>query len=192
MRSWRLTGVAVLLGTAVAVVACSSSSSTKSSSTTIAPATTTAAPSTSAASPTTSAASPTTSAASPSTSAAATTSAAALGVATNAKLGKQVLVNGSGMTVYLFMPDATNTTSKVPAAIKANWPPVTASGTPSVASGLDQTKLAVEGQPDGTQQLSYNGHLLYTFVGDKAPGDANGQGLGGIWFVLSPAGDKIT
>ena len=43
----------------------------------------------------------------------------------------------------------------------------------------------------GTSQVSYNGHLLYTFVGDKAPGDAVGQGLGGIWFVLSPAGEKV-
>jgi predicted lipoprotein with Yx(FWY)xxD motif len=169
-----------LLGTALAAVACSSSSS-KSSTTTVAPATTTGAP----------AASASTSAASPSTSAAPTTSAGALGVATNAKIGQQILVNGSGATVYLFMADGTSTTSKVPTAIKANWPPVTASGTPSVASGLDQTKLAVEAQADGTQQLSYNGHLPYTFVGDKAPGDANGQGLGGIWFVLSPSGDKV-
>ena len=49
----------------------------------------------------------------------------------------------------------------------------------------------VAAQADGTQQLAYNGHLLYLFVGDKAAGDANGQGLGGIWYVLSASGDKI-
>ncbi len=47
-------------------------------------------------------------------------------------------------------------------------------------------------QADGTQQLAYNGHLLYLFVGDKAAGDANGQGLGGIWYVLSASGAQIS
>jgi predicted lipoprotein with Yx(FWY)xxD motif len=112
-------------------------------------------------------------------------------VATNAKIGQQVLVNATGKTVYLFMPDGSSATSKVPAAIKANWPAVTASGVPSAGAGLDQAKLAVEPQPDGTQQVSYGGHLLYAFVGDSAPGDANGQGLGGVWFAVSPAGTKV-
>ena len=56
---------------------------------------------------------------------------------------------------------------------------------------LDSTKLGTQTQPDGTKQVTYNGHLLYTFVGDTAPGDANGQALGGVWFTISPAGDKV-
>jgi predicted lipoprotein with Yx(FWY)xxD motif len=95
------------------------------------------------------------------------------------------------MTVYLFMPDGTSKTSTVPAGIKANWPPVKASGTPTAGSGLDQSKLTVNMQADGTDQVAYGGHLLYTFVGDKAAGDANGQGLGSVWFVVSPAGNKV-
>lgn len=94
------------------------------------------------------------------------------------------------MTVYLFVPDGTNTTSQVPAAVRANWPPV-AAATSQLGAGLDAAKFASSKQPDGSMQATYNGHLLYTFVGDKAPGDANGQGLAGNWYVLSPAGDRI-
>ena len=93
--------------------------------------------------------------------------------------------------MYLFMPDGTSTTSMVPTALKAAWPPVTASGTPTVGAGLDQSKLVLEPQPDGTKQVAYNGHLLYTFQGDAAPGSAAGERLGDIWFVLSSAGTKI-
>ena len=115
---------------------------------------------------------------------------ATLAVVTNTKLGKQIIVDGSGKTVYMYMPDGTSTTSKVPAGLKAAWPAVTVSGTPTVGAGLDKAKLAGDTQPDGTKQVAYNGHLLYTFQGDSGPGAASGEGLGGIWFVLSPAGTK--
>ena len=45
-------------------------------------------------------------------------------------------------------------------------------------------------QPNGVQQVAYNGHLLYTFVADTKPGDAAGQGLGGVWFAVLATGDK--
>lgn len=89
------------------------------------------------------------------------------------------------------MPDGSSKTSKVPAAIKTAWPPVTASGTPNVGMGLDQANLVLQPQPDGTKQVAYNGHLLYTFQADAAPGSAAGERLGGVWFVLSPAGAKV-
>jgi predicted lipoprotein with Yx(FWY)xxD motif len=118
---------------------------------------------------------------------------ATLAAATNSKLGKQIVVDSAGNTVYLFVPDGTSKTSTVPSAVKANWPAVKGpSAAPTVGAGLDQSKVAVNMQADGTDQVSYGGHLLYTFSGDKAPGDANGQGLGGNWYVLSPAGDKIS
>ncbi|MEY2435278.1 MAG: hypothetical protein QOF97_114 [Acidimicrobiaceae bacterium] len=176
MQGLRMMSKVAVVAALVAVVGCSSSKSptsasasgTGASSTTTAPSATTAAPTT-------------TAAAAP----------AALGVAMNAKVGQQIIVDGKGMTVYLFEPDGASTTSQVPAGIKASWPPVTVTGTPSVGAGLDKTKAVVQAQPDGTSQLLYNGHLLYTFAGDSSAGDAAGQGLGGIWFVLSPAGAKI-
>jgi predicted lipoprotein with Yx(FWY)xxD motif len=166
----------MLVGTVVLLAACSSSSKSSTSTTT-----TTSAPVVSTNSSAPSTTTPSTAVAVPAT----------LAVVTNSKLGKQIIVAASGKTVYLFMPDGTSTTSKVPAALKSAWPAVTASGTSTVGTSLDKTKLALEPQPDGTQQVAYNGHLLYTFQGDAAPGSANGERLGGIWFVLSPAGTKI-
>jgi predicted lipoprotein with Yx(FWY)xxD motif len=174
MRSWRRSTL-VIVGAVVALAACGSSSKSSTSSSSSA----TTSPGYNAY---------------PSTSVSSTTSVApataTLKVAKNTKLG-QLIVAASGKTVYLYMPDGTSTTSKVPAGLKGAWPAVTVSGTAAVGAALDSAKLAVETQPDGTKQVSYNGHLLYTFSGDAGPGTASGQGLGGIWFVLSPAGAKI-
>jgi predicted lipoprotein with Yx(FWY)xxD motif len=147
-------------------------------------------------SPTATASSSTSSSSAVSSTAASSSSSAAgtatLAVATNATLGKQIVVESTGRTVYLFVPDGSSTTSQVPQSIKANWPPVTAGTAPTAGEGIDATKLSTATQPDGTQQVMYNGHLLYLFAGDKAPGDAKGQGLINNWYVLSPAGDQIT
>lgn len=109
----------------------------------------------------------------------------------NSKVGQQIVVDGSGMTVYMYEPEGTNTTSQVPSGIKSSWPAVSASDAPTVSSALDPSKVATQTQPDGTKQVTYSGHLLYTFVGDSAPGDASGQGLGGVWFTVSATGAKI-
>ena len=110
----------------------------------------------------------------------------------NKKLGEKIIVNPVGRTVYMYAPDGSATTSKVPAALKVAWPRVLASGNLTVGSGLDKSKIAKHAQPNGKQQVSYNGHLVYTFTGDKKSGDANGQGLGGIWFALNASGDKAS
>jgi len=116
-----------------------------------------------------------------------------LKVADNATLGKKIIVDGSGKTVYLYMPDGTSKPSTVGASIKANWPPVKGpTSAPKVSSDLDQSKVAVNMQSDGTDQLSYNGHLLYHFVNDSAPGDAKGQGLGSVWYALGADGNKLS
>ncbi|MBV8960622.1 MAG: hypothetical protein JO087_17825, partial [Actinobacteria bacterium] len=60
------------------------------------------------------------------------------------------------------------------------------------SSDLDQSKVAVNMQSDGTDQLSYNGHLLYYFINDSAPGDAKGQGLGSVWYALGADGNKLS
>ena len=93
--------------------------------------------------------------------------------------------------MYLYVPDGANTTSQVSAGLKQAWPPVTATGDATAGTGLDKSKLSLQTQPDGTKQVAYNGHLLYTYVGDSAAGDANGQGLGGIWYVLGTDGNKV-
>jgi predicted lipoprotein with Yx(FWY)xxD motif len=174
MKRRRTVAMVVLAGALLVGASACSSNSSKASSSSSSPATSTSE----------------TSSASPSGGSAAS-GTAALSSATNAKIGQPVLVDANGMTVYLYQPDGSNTTSQVPAGLRALWPPVSA-GSATVGTGLDQSKSALESQPDGTNQLDYNGHLLYTYSGDQNPGDANGQGLGGIWFVLSPSGDKIS
>jgi predicted lipoprotein with Yx(FWY)xxD motif len=184
--SRRLLGVAVAIVAALALAACGDDSGSSS-------ATTGSAGTTAAASASTSAGGAATTAASSSGGAATTAAAsgsATVSAADNSTIGQQILVNSAGMTVYLFEPDGTATTSTVPAGIKANWPAVVADGTPVAGTGIDASKLGVAPQPDGTQQVTYGGHLLYTFISDVAPGDAKGQDLGGAWYVVTPAGDK--
>jgi predicted lipoprotein with Yx(FWY)xxD motif len=128
---------------------------------------------------------------SPASSAVVPTSAPTLRVVNNATLGKPIIVNSYGITLYLFAPDGTSTTSTVPPGIvKQTWPPVAWSGVPSVGAGLSAAKIAIHAQHNRTPQVSYNGHLLYTFVADTKPGDVTGQNVSNF-FVVSPAGNEI-
>ena len=70
---------------------------------------------------------------------------------TNAKLGKQIIVDAADKTVYMYVPDGTGTTSKVSTALKAAWPPVVTPGAVIVGSGLSATKLRTDRQSDGSQ-----------------------------------------
>ncbi len=115
-----------------------------------------------------------------------TSSAPIINTATATVNGQSVsiLTNAQGMTLYYFKPD-TATTSACTGACIGNWPPLlfTGSGTPSSASSLPGT-LSVVTDANG-QQVEYNGHPLYTFVKDTAPGQTNGEGIKGVWFVAT-------
>jgi predicted lipoprotein with Yx(FWY)xxD motif len=105
-----------------------------------------------------------------------------------------ILVDSQGRTLYLFLKDA-GTTSACTGACATAWPPLRDMGTPTAGSGADASMLGTAPRPDGAAQVTYNGHLLYTFTGDKKAGDTNGQGLsafGGLWYAVSPAGTQIT
>ena len=94
--------------------------------------------------------------------------------------GTTVLTNAKGFTLYSFAPD-TPTASKCYGSCAAYWPPVT--GTTAAGQGLPG-KVATIKRTDGTEQLTYNGHPLYTYIGDSAPGQAKGNNLnlnGGLW-----------
>jgi predicted lipoprotein with Yx(FWY)xxD motif len=101
--------------------------------------------------------------------------------------GVTVLANGKGFTLYLFAPD-TPTSSVCNGTCAAYWPPVT--GTPS--AGPDITgRLGTITRADGSTQATYNGHPLYTYVGDTAPDQGNGNNLnlnGGLWHVVPASG----
>jgi predicted lipoprotein with Yx(FWY)xxD motif len=108
-------------------------------------------------------------------------------------LGK-ILVDSQGRAVYLFEKD-TGPKSTCSGACAVEWPPVTTSGKPTAGDGLSASMLGTTKRSDGTTQVTYNDHPLYRFEGDQEPGDTSGQGLdffGAKWFVLSPAGDRVT
>jgi predicted lipoprotein with Yx(FWY)xxD motif len=101
-----------------------------------------------------------------------------------------VLADSGGMTVYEFTEDS-GTTSNCYGECEAAWPPVTASGKPTAGTGAMSADLGMTKRKDGTLQVTYKGHPLYTFSGDSAPGEANGQELDGTWFALDEAGSPV-
>jgi predicted lipoprotein with Yx(FWY)xxD motif len=101
-----------------------------------------------------------------------------------------VLVDSSGMTVYEFTEDS-GTTSNCYGECEAAWPPVAASGKPTAGEGAMSSALGTTKRKDGTLQVTYEGHPLYTFAGDKAAGEANGNEDEGTWFVLDEAGSAV-
>ena len=101
--------------------------------------------------------------------------------------GATVLTNSNGFTLYWFAPD-TSTTSKCNGSCATFWPPV--AGPATLAAGVKGTMGTITRQ-DGSTQASYNGHPLYTYSGDSAPGKATGNGLklqGGVWHEVVVSG----
>ena len=97
--------------------------------------------------------------------------------------GTTVLTNANGFTLYSFAPD-TPATSRCYGSCAAYWPPVT--GTTTAGHGLPGTVTTIT-RTDGSHQLTYNGHPLYTYIGDTAPGQARGNNLnlnGGLWHEV--------
>ncbi len=100
--------------------------------------------------------------------------------------GVTVLTNAKGFTLYSFAPDSA-TMSKCNGACAQTWPPVKG---PATASGF-KAKFGTIKRANGSVQATYKGHPLYTFVGDTAPKQANGNGLnvnGGVWHEVTAAG----
>ena len=121
----------------------------------------------------------------------ATTGAATISVAASSR--GQILVDGSGRTVYLFEADKGATSSCYDACIGV-WPAVVTMGAPVAGSGANASLLGTTKRSDGTLEVVYNGHPLYFFSGDKKSGDVTGQALssfGAAWYVVSPGGAKI-
>jgi predicted lipoprotein with Yx(FWY)xxD motif len=116
-----------------------------------------------------------------------------ISVSNNGGLGK-VLADSKGRTLYLFQKD-TGPMSTCSGACATDWPPVTTTGKPTAGNGLTGSKVGTTKRSDGTKQVTYDGHPLYTYVGDQKAGDTNGQGVsafGALWYVLSPSGSTVT
>jgi predicted lipoprotein with Yx(FWY)xxD motif len=105
----------------------------------------------------------------------------------------QILVDGSGRTLYLFEADLGKDSTCYNACAQA-WPPVTTTAPPQSGTGLTGTLLGTTTRKDGTVEVTYGGHPLYYFIADKKAGDVTGQGInqfGANWYVLAPSGTKI-
>jgi len=101
--------------------------------------------------------------------------------------GVSVLTNASGRTLYWFAPD-TPSHSACYGECAAYWPPVT--GSPQAGPGVTLSKLGTIRRTDGSLQVTYDGHPLYTYIGDTGPGQASGNDInlnGGLWHEVPAA-----
>jgi predicted lipoprotein with Yx(FWY)xxD motif len=163
-------GVGGALGAAVLVAACSSAASS----------------STGAAAP----ASPA-GASSPSSSAGASGGTVIKTASTSAG---NVLTNGSGRAVYLWVKD-TGDMSNCNGACAGAWPPVTTTGAATASGAAKASDLGTITRSDGSKQVTYDGHPLYYFSGDSGPGTDTGQGSDGFgakWWLVAPTGSDVT
>jgi predicted lipoprotein with Yx(FWY)xxD motif len=105
-----------------------------------------------------------------------------------------ILVDSKGQTLYLWKAD-TGTTSTCAGACAQAWPPALTTGTPKAAGSATAKLLGTSKRSDGRLQVTYDRQPLYTFAGDSAAGQTNGQGsteFGAEWDVVSPQGKAIT
>ena len=139
------------------------------------------------------AAAPTTAALLPTTAPAATMPAAAseatINVATDPTLGK-ILVDGKGMTLYMFTKDEPDKSNCAAGCLKA-WPALLTMGSPTLGPGVDATLVGSATLADGTKIVTYNKMPLYYYAKDTKPGDTTGQGVGSVWYVVGPDGKPI-
>ena len=104
-----------------------------------------------------------------------------------------ILTDGHGRALYLFVADK-GPTSTCNGPCAQEWPPLTTTGAATAAAGVNSTLMSTSARPDGTVQVTYNGHPLYYYDDDKGPGTTAGQGetsYGANWYLLTPAGAKI-
>ena len=99
-----------------------------------------------------------------------------------------VLADADGHTLYVFLPDDRGP-STCYEDCEQNWPPLL--GPAEAGAGVRAARVATAEREDGSQQVTYNDWPLYYFAGDEQPGDLNGQGVGGVWFVINTRGEPV-
>jgi len=102
----------------------------------------------------------------------------------------KVLTDENGMSLYMFTADK-NGKSNCYKGCAAAWPPFVVDGNPQAGPNVNARLLGTTKRTDGVTQATYNGMPLYYFARDGRPGDAKGEGLGGKWYLVSPAGKQV-
>jgi predicted lipoprotein with Yx(FWY)xxD motif len=103
------------------------------------------------------------------------------------------LVNAQGRTLYLWDADK-GSMSTCNGECARDWPPLTTKAAPKGSGRVKASLLGTTKRSDGTREVTYAGHPLYTFAGDTAPGQATGQGssaFGAPWWVVTPGGTAL-
>jgi len=104
-----------------------------------------------------------------------------------------ILVDAQGRTLYIFEKDRKGMSACDTTCVKF-WPPLVSRTTPRAAKGVQKAMLGVTRPHNGRRQVTYAGHPLYTFVGDKTPGDTSGEGqtnFGAEWYALAASGRAV-
>jgi predicted lipoprotein with Yx(FWY)xxD motif len=100
-----------------------------------------------------------------------------------------IIIDGKGMTAYYYDRDLPNSgVSTCTGACLTHWPIIAAATSTPVVQGISAKVTIIA----ATNQIVINGRPIYTFAGDIKPGDTNGQGVGGVWYVVSPSGVELT
>ena len=105
----------------------------------------------------------------------------------------QIVVDAQGRTLYLFEADKSGK-SACDGPCATVWSPYLSKGAPQASTGASGGLIGTTARGDGSTQVTYGGHPLYHYVGDKAPGDVTGQDLdqfGAKWYVVDKAGKKV-
>ena len=103
-----------------------------------------------------------------------------------------ILVDQDGKTLYIFQKDTQGSgTSACGEGCVGSWPPLVADAAAAAGDGVDAEDLSLITRADGTMQVAFYGWPLYYFANDAAPGDTNGQGIGGIWWVVDAEGNPV-
>ena len=104
-----------------------------------------------------------------------------------------ILADGRGIALYLFTHDRGGK-SRCYGRCAAAWPPFLTKGVPRAIGGVKQSLLGTAKRSDGKRQVTYNGHPIYYYVGDKKPGQVLCQAVleyGGYWYVVSRGGRAV-
>ena len=106
------------------------------------------------------------------------------------KLG-EILADHQQYTLYRYEKDSTNPPKSncVETACTLRWTPLMTAEV-ETTSGMDASLLGMIQRPNGTKQVTLNGHPLYRYVDDEKAGDAIGDGLDGVWFAVTPTGER--
>ncbi len=119
----------------------------------------------------------------------ATAPEAVINIVADPKLGN-ILVGDKGMTLYMFTqdgPDQSNCTGDC----LVKWPPLLTQGSPKLGEGVDASLVGTATLADGSKIVTYNKMPLYYWFKDVQPGDTSGQGVGDVWYVVSPDGKVV-